>query len=238
MRSVRRGKARRTNRTLDFPVCQKIHNIPFLSRVVEQLQIIPLIVPRGQDRPPLPPATNASPYHTPTTVELPCRSLLTAATPKPPAKPFGKAYKTGFFTLIPSSSAVYLAMKNSPRFAARTNMQSRTALAIMPALFMFAWTAVRSDRTVVAWFPTTVPYRICPPFGWRALPRGGCFGSTSHASLIPRSLCYPTPPFSTLPYRNHPTGRKTPTQDEGDRRRIEARPRHGPLGRKPSYHAQ
>ena len=49
----------------------------------------------------------------------------------------------GVMTLIPSTAAVYLAMKNSPRFLARTNMQSRTALAIMPALFVFAWTAVR-----------------------------------------------------------------------------------------------
>lgn len=48
----------------------------------------------------------------------------------------------GLMTLIPSTGAVYLAMKNSPRFLARTNMQSRTALAIMPALFVFAWTAV------------------------------------------------------------------------------------------------
>jgi hypothetical protein len=48
---------------------------------------------------------------------------------------------SGLMTLIPSTGAVYLAMKN-PRFLARTNMQSRTALAIMPALFVFAWTAV------------------------------------------------------------------------------------------------
>ena len=50
----------------------------------------------------------------------------------------------GVLTLIPSTAAVYLAMKNSPRFLARTNMQSRTALAIMPALFVFAFTAVSS----------------------------------------------------------------------------------------------
>lgn len=43
----------------------------------------------------------------------------------------------GFFTLIPSTAAVYIASKN-PGFRARTNLQSRTAMAIMPALFMFA----------------------------------------------------------------------------------------------------
>lgn len=54
--------------------------------------------------------------------------------------------KYGLMTLIPSSGAVYWAMKNSPRFLARTNMQSRTALAIMPALFMFAFTSEETLR--------------------------------------------------------------------------------------------
>ena len=53
----------------------------------------------------------------------------------------------GILTLIPSTGAVYAAMRNSPRFLARTNMQSRTALAIMPALFVFAWTAVSLKRS-------------------------------------------------------------------------------------------
>ena len=43
----------------------------------------------------------------------------------------------GLFTLIPTTAAVYIACQN-PGFRARTNFQSRTAMAIMPALFMFA----------------------------------------------------------------------------------------------------
>lgn len=46
----------------------------------------------------------------------------------------------GFFTLIPSTAAVYIASQNAS-FRARTNFQSRTAMAIMPALFMFALTS-------------------------------------------------------------------------------------------------
>jgi hypothetical protein len=42
--------------------------------------------------------------------------------------------------LIPSTGAVYLAMRN-PRFVKATNWQSRTALAIMPALFMYGYAA-------------------------------------------------------------------------------------------------
>ena len=48
---------------------------------------------------------------------------------------------SGAITLLPSSGLVYYLTHHVPRFAARTNMQSRTALAIMPALFMFAFTA-------------------------------------------------------------------------------------------------
>lgn len=46
----------------------------------------------------------------------------------------------GLLTLIPSGGAVYFAMQN-PGFVKRTNWQSRTALVIMPALFMFAFTS-------------------------------------------------------------------------------------------------
>mmetsp|Transcript_17564 Transcript_17564/g.33308 ORF Transcript_17564/g.33308 Transcript_17564/m.33308 type:complete len:288 (+) Transcript_17564:100-963(+) len=46
----------------------------------------------------------------------------------------------GGITLIPSTAAVYLAMNNQKFFRA-TNWQSRTAIAIMPPLFMFALTA-------------------------------------------------------------------------------------------------
>jgi hypothetical protein len=46
----------------------------------------------------------------------------------------------GLLTLIPSSSAVYFAMRN-PGFVKRTNVQSRTAMIIMPALFAFGLTS-------------------------------------------------------------------------------------------------
>jgi hypothetical protein len=42
----------------------------------------------------------------------------------------------GFLALIPSSTAIWLAMKN-PKFMRITNWQSRTALVIMPALFAY-----------------------------------------------------------------------------------------------------
>ena len=44
-------------------------------------------------------------------------------------------------TLIPSSAAVYAAMKSSPMFVKSTNVQSRTALVIMPPLFAFAFSS-------------------------------------------------------------------------------------------------
>jgi hypothetical protein len=50
---------------------------------------------------------------------------------------------SGGLTLLPTSGALYIAMQNKT-FLARTNWQSRTALAIMPALFVFALTAEHS----------------------------------------------------------------------------------------------
>lgn len=47
---------------------------------------------------------------------------------------------SGALTLIPSTAAVYTAMRNS-KFRRATNWQSRTAIAIMPPLFMFAITS-------------------------------------------------------------------------------------------------
>lgn len=44
----------------------------------------------------------------------------------------------GMLALIPSTGAVYAAMKSSPKFVKSTNWQSRTALAIMPPFFMYA----------------------------------------------------------------------------------------------------
>ncbi len=48
---------------------------------------------------------------------------------------------SGFLTLIPSTGAVYVAMQTSPKFVKVTNWQSRTALAIMPPFFMYAFAA-------------------------------------------------------------------------------------------------
>jgi len=47
----------------------------------------------------------------------------------------------GGLTLLPSMGAVYVAMQQSPAFRAKTNWQSRTALVIMPALFVFGLTS-------------------------------------------------------------------------------------------------
>ena len=49
-------------------------------------------------------------------------------------------YLNGLLTLVPTCGALYVAMQN-PAFRQRTNWQSRTAMAIMPALFMFAFTS-------------------------------------------------------------------------------------------------
>ena len=46
----------------------------------------------------------------------------------------------GGITLIPSSAAVWAAT-HSPKFMKSTNYQSRTALVVMPALFMFAFSS-------------------------------------------------------------------------------------------------
>lgn len=55
------------------------------------------------------------------------------------------AMKDGFIggglTAIPTSLAIYIGMKQSPAFVKATNWQSRTAMAIMPPLFAFAWSA-------------------------------------------------------------------------------------------------
>ena len=48
---------------------------------------------------------------------------------------------SGAMMLVPSAGVVYYLSQHVESFAKRTNMQSRTALAIMPALFMFAFTA-------------------------------------------------------------------------------------------------
>lgn len=55
---------------------------------------------------------------------------------------FQDGLMNGTLALVPSSLAVWAAMKN-PRFFKATNWQSRTALAIMPALFVFGLTSER-----------------------------------------------------------------------------------------------
>lgn len=54
---------------------------------------------------------------------------------------FNEGMVWGVATLIPSSAAVWYLLKVSPKFKGGTNWQSRTALAIMPALGMFALTS-------------------------------------------------------------------------------------------------
>ena len=55
------------------------------------------------------------------------------------------AMEEGFLSsamlMVPSAGLVYFLTNNVPTFRKRTNMQSRTALVVMPALFMFALTA-------------------------------------------------------------------------------------------------
>jgi hypothetical protein len=53
---------------------------------------------------------------------------------------FQEGLMNGFFTMIPCMGAMYFALQ-SPKFRARTNVQSRTAMVIMPALFVFAFTS-------------------------------------------------------------------------------------------------
>ena len=48
---------------------------------------------------------------------------------------------SGGFVLVPTVGVLYMALQHSKKFVARTNWQSRTAIAIMPALFTFAFTA-------------------------------------------------------------------------------------------------
>jgi hypothetical protein len=54
---------------------------------------------------------------------------------------FWEGSVNGLLALIPSSSAVYYAMKHYPGFVKRTNVQARTAMVIMPALFVFGLTS-------------------------------------------------------------------------------------------------
>lgn len=54
---------------------------------------------------------------------------------------FYEGLTNGFFTLVPTAGALYIALKQSPRFRSVTNWQSRTALVIMPALFVFGFTS-------------------------------------------------------------------------------------------------
>jgi hypothetical protein len=48
-----------------------------------------------------------------------------------------EGFISALLTFIPTCGAIYIALQSSPTFRARTNWQSRTALAIMPAWFVF-----------------------------------------------------------------------------------------------------
>jgi uncharacterized protein (UPF0305 family) len=70
---------------------------------------------------------------------------MSSLTPKHrEAEAVAEATNEGFFNgllvLIPSVAAVGLALRHSPAFALRTNWQSRTAMAVMPAFFVTALT--------------------------------------------------------------------------------------------------
>lgn len=54
---------------------------------------------------------------------------------------FKEGMISGIFTLIPATGLVYFAVQKSEWMRKRTNMQVRTALCVMPALFMFAFTS-------------------------------------------------------------------------------------------------
>uniref|UniRef100_A0A7S2EXZ1 HIG1 domain-containing protein n=1 Tax=Trieres chinensis TaxID=1514140 RepID=A0A7S2EXZ1_TRICV len=51
---------------------------------------------------------------------------------------FREGVASGILALIPSGASVYYAMHRYPNFVRATNWQSRTALVVMPALFVFA----------------------------------------------------------------------------------------------------
>ncbi|CAJ1967448.1 unnamed protein product [Cylindrotheca closterium] len=53
-------------------------------------------------------------------------------------KSMNEGYMNGFMVFVPSLGAMYMALKN-PTFRKVTNVQSRTAMVIMPALFAFAF---------------------------------------------------------------------------------------------------
>jgi hypothetical protein len=57
------------------------------------------------------------------------------------AEASAEGFWNGLLTLIPSTTAVALLVRNSPYFVTRTNWQSRTAMAIMPAMFVAALTS-------------------------------------------------------------------------------------------------
>jgi hypothetical protein len=75
--------------------------------------------------------------HTPVTGSLTPLSRADATVSEASAEGFWN----GLLTLIPSTTAVLLLVRNSPYFVQRTNWQSRTAIAIMPAMFVAALTS-------------------------------------------------------------------------------------------------
>lgn len=54
---------------------------------------------------------------------------------------FQEGLLNGLFTMIPAAGAVFAATKQSAGFRRATNVQARTAMVVMPALFMFTFTA-------------------------------------------------------------------------------------------------
>ena len=52
-----------------------------------------------------------------------------------------EGFITAGLTAVPTSLILYTCLKSSPAFVKSTNWSSRTAMAIMPPLFAFAWGA-------------------------------------------------------------------------------------------------
>ena len=130
----------------------------------------------------------------------------------------------GGLALIPTTGTVYLAMKN-PRFLARTNMQSRTALAIMPALFVFAWTAVSLAKL---WRQGMASGAVLANVGSATATYGpDSLSKGTFVCIIRRLTPFLLPLSTSVTF----TGRKNDPQNARDCQGNGARAQNGTLGR-------
>mmetsp|Transcript_22055 Transcript_22055/g.52115 ORF Transcript_22055/g.52115 Transcript_22055/m.52115 type:complete len:326 (-) Transcript_22055:62-1039(-) len=68
-----------------------------------------------------------------------------------------EGFITAGLTAVPTSLILYTCMRSSPSFVKSTNWSSRTAMAIMPPLFAFAWGAEVCRRATRRFFYLTSP---------------------------------------------------------------------------------